>query len=299
MCSDKNKPMKILIIVNPMSGRGKAAKNISKLESLLKKKEVDYKMVQTSSPGDAKTIASERRKDFDIVSVFGGDGTMNEVLNGLVGGNTPMSIIPIGTGNDFARSANLPMKMEPALDSILNGKPISYDIGLFNNERYFINVIGIGFDAFANIQSRKIKRLRGTMVYVVAVFKTLRQWTSVKMKIQMDNKEIEELSYLTCIANGWSVGGGLSLAPDANLNDGFFDICHVSDIRSTKIVRHFSRLMNGKINDFSEVSLHRSKKIKITSNDYLPMHLDGEIIEGENKEFDIEIIPNGFTLWHS
>ncbi len=291
--------MKILIIVNPMSGRGKAAKNISKLESLLEKKEVDYKMVQTSSPGDAKTIASERRKDFDIVSVFGGDGTMNEVLNGLVGGNTPMSIIPIGTGNDFARSANLPMKMEPALDNILKGKPISYDIGLFNNERYFINVIGIGFDAFANIQSRKIKRLRGTMVYVVAVFKTLRQWTSVKMKIQMDDKEIEDLSYLTCIANGWSVGGGLSLAPDANLNDGFFDICHVSDISSIKIVRHFSRLMNGKINDFSEVSLHRSKKIKITSNDYLPMHLDGEIIEGENKEFDIEIIPNGFTLWHS
>ena len=291
--------MKILIIVNPMSGRGKAAKNISKLESLLEKKEVDYKMVQTSSPGDAKTIASERRKDFDIVSVFGGDGTMNEVLNGLVGGNTPMSIIPIGTGNDFARSANLPMKMEPALDNILKGKPISYDIGLFNNERYFINVIGIGFDAFANIQSRKIKRLRGTMVYVVAVFKTLRQWTSVKMKIQMDDKKIEDLSYLTCIANGWSVGGGLSLAPDANLNDGFFDICHVSDISSIKIVRHFSRLMNGKINDFSEVSWHRSKKIKITSNDYLPMHLDGEIIEGENKEFDIEIIPNGFTLWHS
>ena len=185
--------MKILIIVNPMSGRGKAAKNISKLESLLKKKEVDYKMVQTSSPGDAKTIASERRKDFDIVSVFGGDGTMNEVLNGLVGGNTPMSIIPIGTGNDFARSANLPMKMEPALDNILNGKPISYDIGLFNNERYFINVIGIGFDAFANIQSRKIKRLRGTMVYVVAVFKTLRQWTSVKMKIQMDGKHAPKL----------------------------------------------------------------------------------------------------------
>ena len=299
MYSDKNKPMKILFIVNPVSGRGKAAKKISKLESLLKKKEVDYKMVKTSSPGDAKTIAFERRKNFDIVSVFGGDGTMNEVLNGLVGGNTPMSIIPIGTGNDFARSANLPMKMEVALDNILNGKPISYDIGLFNNERYFINVIGIGFDAFANIQSRKIKRLRGTMVYVVAVFKTLRQWTSVKMKIEMDDKEIEDLSYLTCIANGWSVGGGLSLAPDANLNDGFFDICHVSDISSGKIVRHFSRLMNGKINDFSEVSLHRSKKIKITSNDSLPMHLDGEIIEGENKEFDIEIIPNGFTLWHS
>ena len=137
------------------------------------------------------------------------------------------------------------------------------------------------------------------MVYVVAVFKTLRLWSSVKMRIEMDDIVINDLSYLTCIANGWSVGGGLSLAPDANLHDGFFDICHVSDIKAGKIIRHFTRLINGKINNFPEVSLSRSKKVRITSKQSLPMHLDGEIIEEDNKEFDVEIIPNGFTLWRS
>ncbi|MBF88374.1 MAG: hypothetical protein CMG75_01735 [Candidatus Marinimicrobia bacterium] len=291
--------MKILFIVNPTSGRGKAAKKIPKLETLLKAKKVDYELVKTTKSGHAKNIAFKRRADFDVVAVFGGDGTMNEVLNGLVGGNTPMAIVPIGTGNDFARSANLPMKMNEAIDGILNGKTVLCDIGFFNKERYFINVIGIGFDAFANIQSRKIKRIRGTMVYVVAVFKTLRLWSSVKMRIEMDDIVINDLSYLTCIANGWSVGGGLSLAPDANLHDGFFDICHVSDIKAGKIIRHFTRLINGKINNFPEVSLSRSKKVRITSKQSLPMHLDGEIIEGDNKEFDVEIIPNGFTLWRS
>lgn len=291
--------MKILFIVNPTSGRGKAAKKIPKLETLLKAKKVDYELVKTTKSGHAKNIAFKRREGFDVVAVFGGDGTMNEVLNGLVGGNTPMAIVPIGTGNDFARSANLPMKMNEAIDGILNGKTVLCDIGFFNKERYFINVIGIGFDAFANIQSRKIKRIRGTMVYVVAVFKTLRLWSSVKMRIEMDDIVINDLSYLTCIANGWSVGGGLSLAPDANLHDGFFDICHVSDIKAGKIIRHFTRLINGKINNFPEVSLNRSKKVRITSNQSLPMHLDGEIIEGDNKEFDVEIIPNGFTLWRS
>ncbi len=104
-------------------------------------------------------------------------------------------------------------------------------------------------------------------------------------------------SYLTCIANGWSVGGGLSLAPDAQLEDGFFDICHVSDISSIKIVWNFPKLMNGKINDMEEVTILRSRKVKVTSEEPLPMHLDGEIIEGENKVFEVEIIPGGFTIW--
>ena len=222
---------------------------------------------------------------------------MIEVLNGLVGGNTPMAVIPIGTGNDFVRSANLPMKLETSLENILNGKPRKIDLGLYNGERYFVNVVGIGFDAFANIQSRKIKKLKGTAVYVVAIFKTLRQWSSIPMKIALDDHTIDDHSYLTCIANGWSVGGGLSLAPDARLEDGFFDICHVSDISSMKIVWNFPKLMNGKINDMEEVTILRSRKVKVTSEEPLPMHLDGEIIEGENKVFEVEIIPGGFTIW--
>ena len=289
--------MRILFAMNPKAGRGNTLKQLPRLENLLQEKEMDYEVRWTEGPGDATIFTKDMRDDFDLVTVFGGDGTMNEVLNGLVGGNTPMAVIPIGTGNDFVRSANLPMKLETSLENILNGKPRKIDLGLYNGERYFVNVVGIGFDAFANIQSRKIKKLKGTAVYVVAIFKTLRQWSSIRMKIALDDHTIDDHSYLTCIANGWSVGGGLSLAPDARLEDGFFDICHVSDISSMKIVWNFPKLMNGKINDMEEVTILRSRKVKVTSEEPLPMHLDGEIIEGENKVFEVEIIPGGFTIW--
>ncbi len=130
--------MRILFIVNPTAGRGTAAKKLPKLEKLLESKGVDHQLLQTTGPGDAQQFAQERRNDFDLVTVFGGDGTMNEVLNGLVDGSTPMAVMPIGTGNDFVRSARLPMKLEPALDNLLNGKPRICDLGIFNGERHFI-----------------------------------------------------------------------------------------------------------------------------------------------------------------
>ena len=147
--------MKILFVMNPKAGRGATIKKLPRLEKLLQDKEMDYEIKWTEGPGDATIFTKNMRDDYDLVTVFGGDGTMNEVLNGLVGGNTPMAVIPIGTGNDFVRSANLPMKLEASLENILNGKPRKIDLGLYNEERYFVNVVGIGFDAFANIQSRK------------------------------------------------------------------------------------------------------------------------------------------------
>ena len=106
--------MRILFIINPTAGRGTAVKKIETLERLLHLKEVDYELLKTLGPGDAKKMAHERKDDFDVVTVFGGDGTMNEVLNGLAGGKTPMAVMPIGTGNDLVRSARLPMKLESA-----------------------------------------------------------------------------------------------------------------------------------------------------------------------------------------
>ncbi len=289
--------MRILFVINPQAGRGTTLKLLPQLEKLLLEKEVDHEIRWTEGPGDATHFTKEIKADYDLVTVIGGDGTMNEVLNGLVGGETPMAVIPIGTGNDFVRSAKLPMKLEAALDNILNGKPRMVDLGLYNSERYFVNVLGIGFDAYANIQSRKIKRLKGKIVYLAAIFKTLRHWSAVPMRIELDDQTIDDHSYLTCIANGWSVGGGLSLAPDAQLEDGFFDVCHVSDISSMKIVWNFPKLTNGKINDLEEVTILRSKKVKVTSEEPLPMHLDGEIIEGNSKVFEVEMIPGGFTIW--
>ena len=160
-------------------------------------------------------------------------------------------------------------------------------------------MVGIGFDGYVNIESKKIKFLRGKSVFIAAVLKTLNKWRAVPVKIIMDDKEFLSNSYLICIANGWSVGGGLSMTPNAKLDDGYFDICHLKEISPMKIIFNFPKLTNGRIEEIKEAKIYQSKKIIIKSEYSLPIHVDGEIIEGKNNFFEIELIKNSFYIWNS
>jgi len=191
----------------------------------------------------------------------------------------------------------IPLKLNDAINNIINGKRKTIDIGLINGQ-YFINVVGIGFDGFVNIESKKIKFLRGKPVFIAAVLKTLNKWRAVPIKIIMDDKEFISNSYLICIANGWSVGGGLSMTPNAKLDDGYFDICHLKEISPMKIIFNFPKLTNGKIEEIEEAKIYQTKKIIIKSEYSLPIHVDGEVIKGKNNFFEIELIKNSFEIWN-
>ena len=290
--------MKILFIINPTAGKGTAEKSSIHLKNILESKSIDYHIKYTKAVGDAKKICLNFHNKYDLIVVFGGDGTINEALNGLFGKNTPLGIIPNGTGNDFARSANIPLKINDAINNILTGKKRKIDIGLINNQ-YFINVVGIGFDGYVNIESKKIKILKGKPVFIAAVLKTLNKWRSVPVDISLDKQSFSSKSYLVCISNGWSVGGGLSMTPNAKLDDGFFDICHLKDISPFKIILNFPKLANGKIEEIDEVKIYKSKKITIKSDFSLPVHVDGEIVLGENKFFEIQNFKKSFNIWNS
>ncbi len=292
------KQMKILFIINPTAGKGTAKKSSKKLKTILQKKSIFFDFKYTNAIGDAKKICKQFKQEYDLIVVFGGDGTINEAVNGLYGSNTPLGVIPNGTGNDFARSANIPLKINDAIDNIINGKKRKIDIGIINGQ-YFINVVGIGFDGYVNIESKKIKFLKGKPVFVAAVLKTLNKWRAVPVKILLDNNHFTSNSYLICISNGWSVGGGLSMTPNAKIDDGLFDVCHLKEISPFKIVANFPKLTNGRIEEIDEVKLYKTKKIKIESDFSLPIHVDGEIINGKNKSFEIEIIKDSFYIWNS
>ena len=168
--------------------------------------------------------------DYDFITAFGGDGTVNEVVNGLAGSETPLGVLPIGTGNDLARSCGIPLTPEKAVDALINGTPRKIDLGTFNG-RYFSNVVGIGFDGYSSKESRKITKLRGTLVYIWVVLKTLKKYSSIEMSIELDNDSIQGPTYLISVGNGWSVGGGMQLCPQAIIDDGEFNICHINSQR--------------------------------------------------------------------
>lgn len=285
----------MLIIANPSGGRGRAQKLFPRFETLLQTAGTDYTVRWTEAPGHATSITRDERANFDVIVAFGGDGTIHEIINGLVGSDTHLGIIPIGTGNDFARSCRIPLSLTKAVKTLLERKTKKLDLGIVNGQ-YFGNVVGVGFDAYVNVESRKIEKLHGTIVFILAILKTLSKYKSIPLKIELDDETIEEPTYLISIGNGWSVGGGLQLTPNAILNDGIFQVCHVRDISSMKVVMNFLKLKNGRINDIEEVTMYQSRQIRITSDEPLPVHIDGEILDGDTTELNIGILPEEVSV---
>ncbi len=282
---------KYAIIVNPVAGRGRTSKRLPLLKEITDQTGHTFDYYYTTEPLHASRIADKIHRGYDAVIAYGGDGTANEVMNGLAGTTTPFGIIPDGTGNDFAKSVSVTRNLRKAVDIIVNYNYRLMDLGTIGN-RIFLNGVGIGFDGFVNYRNKKMKLLKGTISYLYAVLSSLTLWKAIPIQIEIDGKILGKgHSFLLAIGNGWSVGGGLKLTPQASIHDSVFDICHISDIPIWKILANFVRLKNGTIDVIKEVTMRKGKKIRVTSDVPLPIHFDGELYDNYSREIDISIVP--------
>ncbi|UCH63896.1 MAG: diacylglycerol kinase family lipid kinase [Fidelibacterota bacterium] len=287
----------VLVIANPAASRGGAVKALVKVRKLAKahKDCCDFDFMVTENPLHATELARTHARDYDLVAAFGGDGTVNEVVQGLVGGNTPLAVIPFGTGNDFARSAGIPIGLEEAIGVLCRGTPAPIDLG-FVNGRYFVNATGIGFDGRANYEAEQITWLKGPPAILLAIFRTLRYWKAVPMTLAVDGQTISSVSYLVGIGNGPFIGGGLKLTPDARVDDGKLSVCHVADISPLKVILNFGRLKTGTIGKLSEVTHLSGANIIVESELPMPVHVDGEVQGLDIHKLDIRILPKAIQL---
>jgi len=282
---------KYAIIVNPVAGRGRTSKRLPLLKEITDQTGHTFDYYFTKEPLHASRIADKIHREYDAVIAYGGDGTANEVMNGLAGTTTPFGIIPDGTGNDFAKSLSVTRDLRKAIDTIVNYKYRLMDLGTIGN-RIFLNGVGIGFDAFVNYRNKKMKLLKGTLSYLYAILSSLTLWKAIPINLEIDGIKIGQSSiYLIAIGNGSSVGGGFKLTPDASIHDSVFDICHINDIPIWKILINFVRLINGTIDVVKEVTMRKGKKIRVTSDVPLPIHFDGELYDNYTREIDISIVP--------
>ncbi|MCD6441433.1 MAG: diacylglycerol kinase family lipid kinase [Candidatus Marinimicrobia bacterium] len=282
---------KFAVIVNPAAGRGRVAKHLPNLKEITDQTRHKFDYYYTREPFHAAQISDKIHREYDAVIAFGGDGTANEVMNGIAGTTTPFGIIPDGTGNDFARSIAVSKNLQKAVDTIIDYKIRLMDLGTIG-ERVFLNAVGIGFDGFVNYRNKKVKILKGSLSYLYAVLSSLTLWKAIPIKIEIDGKILGKgYSFLLAIGNGWSVGGGLKLTPQASINDSVFDICHISDIPIWKIILNFVRLKNGTLDVVKEVTLRKGSKINVKSDCPLPVHFDGELYDVNAKEIEISIVP--------
>jgi len=268
--------MKYAVILNPVSGRGRSLKLLSRIVDWTAKRNIEFELFTTMSPGDAHRLGKLCLfRQFDRVVVIGGDGTINEVGSALAGSNMVLGVIPGGSGNDFYKMLGNDKHLITGLETAFLGKPRSVDVGLFNG-RLFFNSVGIGFDAEVALRASQSTGMSGMMVYLAAVFRAWRNLHPIDLEIELDRIKIATKATLVCVGNGRSSGGGFYLTPHAEFDDGLFDVCIIEAMPKIKIFKYLPKTLNGSHVRLPGVKVYRCKRIEISSYLEFPVHIDGE-----------------------
>jgi len=296
---------KIKIIVNPVAGNGNAEKVLPQVKKMFSDMEINYDISITERPLHASELAQDAaEKGYHIVAAMGGDGTVNEVLNGLMTANqnghknSALAVIGAGRGNDFAFGAGIPSSLENDCELLKNGNRRTIDVGRVfvdgsDQGRYFGNGIGIGFDTVVGFEAAKMKHLSGFPAYLVAALKTLFfYFKPPHVRIKFDGKELYQPALMISVMNGRRMGGGFMMAPDGNPGDGFFDFCIVSYGNRLRLLALMLNFMKGTQKGKKEVTTGLTKRIEITAmQGSLPAHADGETLCEQGEKLLAEIIP--------
>ena len=309
---------RIKLIINPWADRGRAGDNASTLRGLIDEfvanppyggGPFEVSWVGTVYPGQATDYAQEAAEaGYDIVTAVGGDGTVHEVVNGLM--RVPaekrptLGMIPLGSGNDFAFGVGLPLVAGEAVKHLFEGTTRMVDAAKITDgsgrSEYFDNTAHIGFGGAVSIASRKITRIYGFAMYLTATLQTVAvNYHAPKMKITLDDETFERQLTAFVIANGSREGGGFNIAPDAEMDDGILDYVFVEKVGRVRILRLLPDIMNGTHLRHSVVKTGKTKRLSIESDIGLPIHADGEIFgpwEADIRRIDVEIIPGALTV---
>lgn len=279
-------PRKTKLILNPVADMGRAWQVANDLRPIV----AEYGHADWSGtvyPGHAVELARQAALDgYEMVVAIGGDGTVHEVVNGLmqapVAKRPILGVVPVGSGNDFAHSIDVPMKSDHALLHALKGEPSSVDIGLMTDENgrreYFDNTVGIGFDAVVTIRSHKLPILRGFLMYLTAVIQTIiLNHDPALLKIETDTETWQQDTIMLTVCNGPREGGGFLVAPEAKNTDGVLNYATVTQCSRLTMFRLVPEVMKGTHGRFKQVRLGVFKKLSLRADRPLYIHADGEI----------------------
>jgi len=280
---------KIFFIVNPVSGSGNGAKALETICGELDARGIKYGYAVSEHRGHALELTQaaldvgEKR----IIAV-GGDGTVREVASVLKLSGVEMGIIPVGTGNDFAKGLKLPLDVLQALEIALEGDVVNVDAALAN-DAFFINVGGFGFDVnVAKYTENYKKRLNGMLPYLMGVMRSLIRLKAIDVTIHADDNEpFQESMLMLPVCNGTHFGGGMNIGPNANPSDGLLDVCIVKKIGRLKLLNILPKIIKGTHVGLKCVHYFKAKTIYIDAPEGFDLQLDGEIMPGTPVRFKV------------
>lgn len=286
--------MSYCFIVNPTAGKGRGAKVAANLDNLLMGK-IEYTILTTEYAGHGVELTQKAIDEGAryIVSV-GGDGTMNEVLNGIGESNIPLGIIPVGTGNDLARTLGIPLDFEKSLEVLLNGKVISIDLGK-ERDNYFSIITGIGFPSDVMYHVNTTSSLfKGPLKILAGIYKTMNKLRPLPLTITTDQSTFDCEVMGVFILNCKFTGGGLRIAPEADHQDGLLDMVLMHSMSKWDFLRLVPKTYSGKHVTHPQVEIIRTSSFSVMSNEPLRKLVDGNVIGSTPLEG--KIIPNGLKI---
>jgi diacylglycerol kinase (ATP) len=280
---------RVKLIFNPHAKRGRASMAAQELQSIVTRYG-DADWDATEHPMHAADLAEEAGKQgYDVVAALGGDGTANEVLNGLMrlpADRRPlMAAVPVGSGNDFACGMGVAPDPETAMQRVFTGEPRQVDLGVATDQagrlRYFGNVLGIGFDAWVTIYSYRSVHLKGFAMYLWCVLQAIaRNNAAPVLEVRTNEETFRDSALMFCICNGGREGGGFFVAPEARPDDGIFHYTAIRQVSRLMMLRLLPEVMKGTHGRFRQVRMGKMTEIELTSDRPLAIHLDGEITAG-------------------
>ena len=303
--------MKVLIIVNPISGRGYAEKVIPEIEAGMQEHGLDFELVRTERPWHAAEIAEQaaRAGRYDAIVSASGDGTSNEVINGLMRArsagfnHSAFSILPVGTGNDMAYGLGIRGTLAESIATLAQNHRRRIDIGFvkggdYPEGRYFVNGVGIGFDAVVGFVAVKIRWARGLLAYLTAVVQTVFiYFKAPTVEIKYNDTVFTQAALMVSIMNGQRMGGGFYMAPLGNPSDGHFDLCIAADVGRARIFGLVPYFLKGTQASQPEITIGRTEKITVRAvKGSLPAHCDGETLCEDGQELSAEIVPAAIEI---
>jgi len=299
------------IILNPTAGKGYAVKKIPQIREHFEKNNINYNLTLSESPDHAIALSREAAVEKDTaVIAAGGDGTCNEVINGLMQAiekdstlKPVMGVIPIGRGNDFICGAGIPPSIEESLSIIHENNTSPLDVGLikggdYPEGLYFGNGIGAGLDTIIGFEANKMKHVHGGGAYILAALKTIIRYPeSPVLEVTVDGKTTEFQPIILSIMNGTRMGGSFYMTPDALTNDGVFNLCMTSRVKQYRLLSVMKCFLDGSHYNLKETATMKGTEFKLKAlSGSIPGHADGEKICEHGKELSISCIPAPIEL---
>ena len=289
---------KLLLIVNPYSGQKKAAKLLPEIIAMFNRADYTVQVYITAGPGDATVEVARVCRDVDLVVCCGGDGTLNETITGLLsaGADTPIGYIPAGSTNDFASSLKIPTNILKAAQAIVEGEPVSYDVGRFG-DRYFSYVASFGaFTRSSYATPQNVKNALGHTAYVLSGITELSQIRNEHVKMEIDGQVVEGDFLFGAICNSTSVGGILNLDPkQVDMGDGLFEILLVRAPENLGEIHECIQALQSQKYNCAMLTFRSAQKVRIFADPEMPWTLDGEKEDG-HETVEVENLHHAIRL---